>query len=182
MKFKFRKKHFLAFVLVFVIVGVVRVGSSVSPSPLPSITPFPTVTTSPVSNGCDASLWNHIYNSQRLQVIESCKSVVGTIEVVRIEKDGDFHVLLKLDNSSDITSNPNFQVNVSKQHGDLVFEPICENPVSQQDVLDQGVCNGFSQNFQPKVGQHVKVTGSFVLDQQHGWLELHPVDSIEILP
>src|ERR1051326_4172454 len=45
-----------------------------SPSPImPS-----SVSTS--SNGCDQTLWNHVYNPTRLQVFDKCKSVTGVIE------------------------------------------------------------------------------------------------------
>jgi hypothetical protein len=35
----------------------------------------------PASAGkCDQSLWNHVYHPERLQIIDSCKSVLGKIE------------------------------------------------------------------------------------------------------
>src|SRR5438876_8391535 len=46
---------------------------------------------------CDQSLWNHVYNPQRLEVVESCKTVTGIIESKRVEADGDYHIRLKLD-------------------------------------------------------------------------------------
>ncbi|MFL6400226.1 MAG: hypothetical protein ACJ72J_11700, partial [Nitrososphaeraceae archaeon] len=46
---------------------------------------------------CDQSLWNHVYNPQRLQVVSPCKSVLGIIESKRAEKDGDYHIRVKLD-------------------------------------------------------------------------------------
>ena len=48
--------------------------------------------------GCDTSLWQHIYHPQRLQVIESCTLVSGMLETALKEKDGDYHLRLKLDN------------------------------------------------------------------------------------
>lgn len=55
--------------------------------------------TNPPSGKCDQSLWNHVYHPERLQIIDSCKSVLGTIESKKSEPDGDFHIRLKLDPS-----------------------------------------------------------------------------------
>jgi hypothetical protein len=110
----------------------------------------------PSSNQCDKSLWNHVYNPSRLQLVDNCRTVSGVIDSIRTEQDGDYHIRLKLDPqfSSFINS-----ANVIGQSGDLVVEPICINPVTQPDA------------------------GSYVLDKQHGdWAEIHPVTFISIIP
>jgi hypothetical protein len=58
--------------------------------------------------------------------------------------------------------------NVSGQHGFLVVEPVCENPVTQADTLKEGSCNGFSQDVftQQMVGKHVTITGAYVTDME----------------
>jgi hypothetical protein len=72
--------------------------------------------------------------------------------------------------------------NVNRQFGDLVLEPICQNPVTQSDAI--AACANFHQNINiPPVGTHVTVTGSYVLDHGHGvWAEIHPVASILEVP
>lgn len=62
--------------------------------------------TIPTSTECDDSLWDHVYNPQRLTVQQKCVAVTGTIvdatngkkaDGVRHEADGDTHGWLNLD-------------------------------------------------------------------------------------
>lgn len=135
--------------------------------------------TSNVPPTCDKSLWDHIYHPNRLQVVEDCKTVTGTIDHIIVEKDGDSHIRLKLDPQYANLIN---DANISGQHGDLVVEPICQNPVTQQDAID--ACAGFDYHVDiPPEGTHVSVIGSYVLDNDHGgWAEIHPVTSIVVIP
>jgi hypothetical protein len=152
----------------------------VSSAPAISFDNNNTSTTASTVGQCDQSLWDHVYNPQRLQVVESCKTVTGVIEsIIFLEQDGDNHIRLKMD--PEFASLVN-SANVNGQHGDLVVEPICQNPVSQQDAIS--ACQDFHQDISiPPVGTHVKVTGSYVLDNQHGgWAEIHPVTSISEIP
>lgn len=124
---------------------------------------------------CDESLWDHVYNPTRLQIVDLCKTVTGTIGSIKVENDGDFHIRLRVDSQFASMINA---ANVNGQFGDLVLEPICQNPVTQLDAI--AACTNFHQNMHiPPVGTHVRVTGSYVLDQDHGgWAEIHPVTSI----
>jgi hypothetical protein len=113
-----------------------------------------------------------------LQIIDNCVTVSGVIELRRIEPDGDYHIRLKLDPQFSSLIN---SANINDQAGDLVVEPICVNPVTQADAIS--ACQNFRQNIEvPPVGTHVEITGSYVLDKQHGrWAEIHPVTSIVII-
>ena len=146
---------------------------------LPPTTPTATTTNSTSGEQCDQSLWNHIYNPSRLQVVDPCKTVSGIIESKRVEADGDYHIRLKLDPQFANLVNA---ANVKGQFGDLVLEPICMNRVTQLDAIS--ACQNFHQNIDiPAVGSHVQVTGSYVLDKEHGkWAEIHPVTSITKIP
>jgi hypothetical protein len=138
-----------------------------------------------VSIFCDHTLWNHVYAGtfasaqDRLRVIQDCVSVTGTIETALPEADGDFHIRLRLD--PEFRSMLNAK-NRSGQHGTLVVEPICMNTVKQKDTKNEHVCDGFSQQvYTPDMrGSHVRVTGAYVTDMQHGWNEIHPVTFIGI--
>jgi hypothetical protein len=136
---------------------------------------------------CDVSLWAHVYHGRfpsaedRLQVINPCLTVSGIIVNARQEKDGDWHVQVDLDAEYRSLLN---QANLEKQYGYLILEPICSNPVSQSDTLAEGVCDGFSQTIftTDLIGKRVAATGAYVIDRQHGWMELHPVTSIVPIP
>src|SRR6266852_7220537 len=97
---------------------------------------------------CDISLWAHVYHGRflnaedRLQVINPCLTVSGTVVNARREADGDWHVQLDLDPEFSSLVN---QVNLERQQGYLVLEPMCSNPVTQIDTLEEGVCDDFHQ-------------------------------------
>ncbi len=178
-------------VVLLVIAGLIAIGASSPTVPILSPTPTPVTTSiqspspssvsataSPtIAAACDQSLWNHIYNPSRLHIIENCKTVTGTIEVVRHEKDGDDHILLKLDPAyTDLLNSKN----ISDQHGDLILEPVCERAATQADAV--AVCQKYRSDVKiPPLGSHVEVVGSYVLDAEHGWNEIHPVTSISVI-
>lgn len=123
---------------------------------------------------CDASLWHHVYHAYRLQVLKSCVAVTGTIQEIRYEKDGDDHVLIRVDPAYEQLLNA---ANMTDERGDLVVEPVCEHAVTQADAVAS--CEGFSSDIAvPPPGTHVRVVGPYVLDQDHGWMEIHPATSV----
>lgn len=137
-------------------------------------TPRPSGTTGAT---CDAGLWSHVYHPRRLHVVSACATVAGTVEEVRQEADGDVHVLLRLDPAYAGLVNA---ANVADQRGDLVLEEICTGPVTQPDAV--AACRAFTPPGEPAVsaGDHVTVTGSYVLDASHGWMEIHPVSHVSV--
>ncbi len=126
---------------------------------------------------CDTSLWKYVYNRERLEVTDICKTVTGVIEDSSADKDGDQHMLLKLDNGQkDLLTKKN----TKKKQGDLVIEAVCANKTTLGKVGN--TCDGYINKIQiPKLGEHVKVTGSLVIDTHNGWAEIHPINKIEIL-
>ena len=126
---------------------------------------------------CDTTLWKYVYNPDRLQVIDKCKTVTGVIEESSADEDGDQHMLLKLDNGQEDLLT---KKNTKKKQGDLVIEAVCANKTTLGKVGN--TCNGYINKIQiPKIGEHVKVTGSLVNDTHNGWNEIHPITKIEIL-
>lgn len=140
---------------------------------------------------CDQTLWQHVYNPRRLKVLNPCVSVTGTIvdathgkhkQGCRVEADGDLHCWLKLDNEVPGIMSPYLNaMNLKNEGGTLVWEPMCQHHVTQKDAME--ACKDWHQDIiLPPVGSHVKITGAWVLDTEHGHMEIHPVSGIEVLP
>lgn len=149
--------------------------------------PAPEPTSLPADTQCNASLWNHVYHSQRLIVKQQCIAVTGTIvdatkgkkpDGVRHEGDGDTHGWLKLDSQYENLLNAG---NISDEGGNLVFEIVCRFAVTQADA--KAACQGYSDQVTlPPVGSHVRIVGSYVQDTFHAkWMEIHPVTSITVI-
>jgi Bacterial SH3 domain len=139
--------------------------------------------------GCDATLWGHVYNPERLIVKQKCILVTGTIvdatngrrsDGVRKEADGDTHGWLKVDTQFKNLLNAG---NMSDEGGNLVYEIVCKFKVSQADA--KGACPlTYHTSVQlPAVGSHVQIVGSYVQDTNHAkWMEIHPVTKITVIP
>jgi hypothetical protein len=127
----------------------------------------------PAATGCDATLWNHVYSPKRLKQLASCLSVTGTIDESNVDEDGDQHFLLKLDPRQDTLVNKR---NDKKKSGDIVLEVVCANPTTMKKP--KAACAGYTNPIRlPAVGEHVKATGTYVLDSHNGWVEIHPVST-----
>lgn len=126
---------------------------------------------------CDPALWKYVYDAQRLHVVDKCKIVTGIIEETNADEDGDQHMLLKLDKGQKELLT---KKNKTKKQGDLVIEAVCINNITRKRAM--GACTGYVNHVQlPKIGDHVKVTGSYVIDSHNGWAEIHPITKIEII-
>lgn len=133
----------------------------------------------------------NVYHAYRLHVVKDCLTVTGTVAYVSHEDDGDLHVNIALPASE---SNLLNQANMNYEYGNLVTEivpadqPGC--PPGRPPALpataytspsySYGICTG-ADIATPPVGALVSMTGPYVLDADHGWMEIHPVWSITIL-
>jgi hypothetical protein len=95
-----------------------------------------------------------VYHPDRLHVLSACRAVSGTVVRLSHEQDGDLHIAL--DTGGALTN----AVNASDVGGSLVVEFM---------PRDGGHLPA------PTVGEHISLTGAWVLDANHGWNELHPV-------
>jgi uncharacterized protein YraI len=143
---------------------------------------------SSASTECDDSLWDHVYNPQRLIVKQKCAEVTGTIvdatnkkrsDGVRHEAGGDTHGWLDLDPQFKILLNAG---NMSAENGNMVFEIVCKFPVTQADAKSACPASFHNAVKIPPVGSHVKIIGTYVQDTEHAkWMEIHPVTSITVI-
>jgi hypothetical protein len=120
------------------------------------------------------ALWSHVYRRERFEIRNRCAVVTGVVAAKRSEPDGDRHIRVTVDAEFESLLNDK---NRTAQHGDLVVEPICVRAVTQPSA--QGFCNDFQStvpNF--PVGTRVRVKGPYVLDKEHGWMEIHPVHTM----
>lgn len=164
---------------------LVAVSAAPAPEHLASIHPGPGVPGTASTVGCGDGLWKHVYNPGRLLVLAPCVTITGTIvdataghqpDGVRHEKDGDTHGWIQVDSEFANLIDPG---NLSDENGNLVFEIVCHFHVSQADAVS--ACQGFPDHTTiPPVGTHVTMTGTLVMDTNHGkWNEIHPVSRIK---
>ena len=124
---------------------------------------------------CNAELWKHVYEPERLRVIEACTAVEGRVITVHNAGDGDLHIGLDPEYKSVLNL-----VNVIHARSQLVVEIVCDHYPSNHDAGP--ACSGFtSQITAPRTGDRVRVTGAYVNDSDNGWNEIHPVTRVEVL-
>jgi hypothetical protein len=120
---------------------------------------------------------SHVYNPARLEPVKDCVTVSGIVDNVIAEDDGDYHIWFHVDQQ--YANLPNSANNDYRQ-GDLLAEIICATTtISQQDAVL--ACENYSNQIPlPTTSQNITVTGPYVLDSVHGWMEVHPVYSLII--
>ena len=170
-----------------VLAGCGGSGSTQHPSTIPPSTAAPAQSAPLLAAGCRAgNPLANVYHEDRLEVRNRCLTVTGTVAYVAHEDDGDFHVDLSLPPGEAHLLN---QGNVDDQHGQLVTEivpadePGCTPglpPRPPHGSYNYGICTG-ADITAPPVGARVAVTGPYVLDADHGWMEIHPVWAIKVI-
>lgn len=123
--------------------------------------------------------------------IKPCVTVTGTVVWVHyFNSDGDANFNVVLDPPYKNMLGPGSYSNVfaSKYPGGPAMhtETVCQGPVTSKSKEDVGACDGYNgPDFRPvlpKLGQHVMVTGRYVIDAPEmpgGITELHPVYGIK---
>jgi hypothetical protein len=122
---------------------------------------------------CNADLWRHVYDPSRLKIFDACLSATGIITDEHFSEDGDADFRVALDPPYMHLLNTG---NIKNLDGHLQVEAVCQGKVTRDAFA---ACAGFQGTLViPPVGTHVRVTGSYVLDTNHGWMEIHPVSAI----
>jgi hypothetical protein len=133
---------------------------------------------------CNGSLWKFIPTPSRLRVINPCISITGIVDVIRLHPpDGDTNLGIKLDSQYNyMLTKANYSNKL--MHGDMWIEMICQHKNVSDNPIKKGGCKGYSgpHFIVPAKGEHVKITGSYVLDiREGGHAEIHPVTSINVI-
>src|SRR5581483_5462143 len=125
---------------------------------------------------CDPRLWDHVHDRSRLRVVQACTAVDGRVISVHRYADGDLHILLAPDRKSAVNV-----INLIRARGALVLEAICEHTPTES--RSQAACGDYrSAIAAPALGDRIRVTGAYVIDGDRGWVEIHPITRIEMLP
>jgi hypothetical protein len=123
----------------------------------------------------------YVYDPGRLQVVQACIRVTGTIDAKFISTDGDSILLLRLDPPYEHLLTPGNSV--GEDNGDLGVEAVCTVPTMEAAVI--GLCAGDSDPAvgpYPAIGAHVWVEGRYIYDLHHeAHAELHPLYRIGTL-
>ena len=147
-----------------------------------------TITTpavSPVVPKCNPLLWKFIANPPgRFKILNQCVSVTGIVLSMQYEPDGDIDFPLLLDAPyKNMVTKANFN---PLMRGGIWSEIICQHPEQSFAVepFKRGECNGYNGPIfnVPHAGQHIQVTGTYLLDvREAGHAEIHPVSSIKLI-
>ena len=133
---------------------------------------------------CNGSLWKFIPTPSRLRIVNPCISITGIVDVIRLHPpDGDTNLGIKLDSQyKNLLTKANFSNKLI--HGNMWIEMICQHKNISDNPIKKGGCKGYDgpHFIVPKKGQHVNVTGSYVIDiREGGHAEIHPVSSIKVI-
>jgi hypothetical protein len=122
---------------------------------------------------CSPTLWNRVYDPGRLQILDACRTVTGVIMDTHVSDDGDTVLPIAIDAAYVGLLNAE---NTAKLNGWLQVEVVCQANARSNEIDAIRACQDFAGSVPvPPVGTRVQVTGTYVLDHNHGWTEIHPV-------
>ena len=127
---------------------------------------------------CDPFLWQHTYTPSRLTILQPCVTITGRV-TYRFPNplDGDYHIALLPDPQFASFKNKR---DFTHPFGEIILEPICQIPALLS--IPRKACAGVHVPITiPRPGQHIQVTGVYVIDKENGGKEIHPVSVLTIL-
>ncbi len=135
-----------------------------------------------------------VYISSRLQLLDRCKTVSGTVDCLKLEPDGDYHIRLRVDPQYENLLKPanGLQTCVGQSGPHLVVEIIPQHPKGILFRTNDADAGGFIDPPLPSPGDHITATGPYVIDTNslhrilyqgrpaENWAEIHPVWAIRV--
>lgn len=160
--------------------GATTPGPARSPASTP--TAAPTAPVSPPPSGLPPAARDcragdplaGIYHPHRLRLLSPCQAAVGTVLAVIPEPDGDLHIWIAPDPGFEVLLN---QYNRFAGQPALVVEISPECPGEPANSAAAAACPT-SRLPAPVAGDHIRVTGPLLVDLNHDWQEIHPVNTI----
>ena len=118
-----------------------------------------------------------MYSPSRLKVVGTCQTVTGSITDQHTNEDGDIDVRIAVDRQYASLLNAG---NMSGLNGHLQTEAICQTAIHTAEAA--AACGRFRGSIAiPRDGTRVQVTGTYVLDTYHGWMEIHPISDLRVI-
>jgi hypothetical protein len=135
-----------------------------------------------------------VYLPGRLRVLDRCRTVSGTVDCLKLEPDGDYHVRLRLDPQYAGLVKPanGLQTCVGQAGPHLVVEIIPQHPQGTLFRTNNADSGGFIDPRIPSRGEHITVTGPYAIDTNslhrilyqgkaaENWAEIHPAWAIRV--
>jgi len=135
-----------------------------------------------------------VYVPARLQVLDRCSTVAGTVDCLRAEPDGDVHLRVRLDPQFAAFLRPANSLQTCASHPEphLVVEIIPQHPEGIAFRDNNADAGGFITPAPPAPGDHITVTGPHVIDKNilhrvlyqgrpaENWAEIHPAWAIRV--
>jgi hypothetical protein len=111
-------------------------------------------------------------------VLKPCRRAAGVVVDVAHEGDGDYHVWFTVDPGYGDLLNleDHFQAQLAML---AEITPECPLSTHPPDAKSAAECPK-SRLPIPHLRDHIEIYGPWVFDADHGWNEIHPVDSIQI--
>jgi len=119
-----------------------------------------------------------VWQPDRLRLLRPCQEAAGVVVQVIKETDGDRHIWFRPDSGYEslLNAENHFQGKPAML-GEIT--PDCPLETNPPNANDAAKCPATDLPI-PGPGDHIDVFGPWVLDLDHGWNEIHPVDSITI--
>jgi len=160
----------LAAAVLLLVAAACSSSSTASTSPRAAATPSP---------GCQAGAPEAgVWQPDRLRVLKPCQRAAGVVVQVIKEADGDHHIWFRADAGYEflLNSENHFQGAPAML---AEITPDCPLETNPPDANAAAACPPTDLAV-PGPGDRIDIYGPWVHDLDHGWNEIHPVDSIVV--
>jgi hypothetical protein len=113
---------------------------------------------------------NRVHHPKRLVLLDSSKTLLGKVDKIESDMDGDIHIRLKIQDTSLLVKN-----NYKDENGCMIGEIVCASP----SIFP--ICWFYKNKIIiPEIGDSIEIEGPYVFDKTHGITEIHPIMDLKI--